>query len=167
VQEARHPLARIINNVRQDMHQHSIVRWVVPLYFAYIAVESARGAIQAFDISGGSALAGQTTGFMLCIVLGLMMYLRPARWGTGVGILFIVMVAIQSLLWVIGGQHLSRIDPGFRWHVGRFVMRETLNITAAAICISYRVLIPGAPNQSTDPTLASGTPGAEHQARHP
>ena len=148
------------------MRHYLITRWVVPLYFAFLALESAIGGIRA-GISGGPALAGQITGIVLCIVLGEMMYLRPEKWGMGVGIFILVMVAIQSFLWVIGGQHLSHVDPSFHWHVWRFACHEALNIVAAAICIGYHFHIPDEPNQSSEPTLASVTSPAGQDPRLP
>jgi hypothetical protein len=96
---------------------------------------------------------------------------------------FIVGSLLLRYIWLSRGVAPKRMFP-FSWAAiivlvnlaGLFCDAGIMRFIAEFGGISLVVLLlpaiengqkPTAPNQSTDPTLASGTPGAGHQSRHP
>jgi hypothetical protein len=149
------------------MKPNTIARWFIVIYFSFLGIRSILAARFATDLIGASNMAGAIGGALLCALLAYKIFFRPREWGIGVGVFIVVMIVIQIFLWKIGGDRLRQTDPSYQPHLVRFVIEEVMNLVAASVCFTLRCTNKSMPNQSTDPTLSSGTPAAGQPARHP
>jgi hypothetical protein len=78
----------------------------------------------------------------------------------GVGLLAFALIACAAF-------NFSDYSSRLRWELQESFIRGFVLGAVVVLAISGRLLRPKTSNQSTDPTLASGTPPAAQESRHP
>jgi hypothetical protein len=149
------------------MSTQQFSRPFVALLFLYLSLRSFLGFHYETGPAGTGAMIGSIVGGLLGVIFAYEAVKNPSKWGRGIGYFLLFVVLMRVLFWSVGTAHLRQTVPGYRTTYLSFVVTELCCLIAMIMCFRFRPDYESVPNQSTDPTLASGTSGAEHQPRHP
>ena len=152
-------------NVRRLMKSHNLVRLIVTAYIVYVSVWCiVAGRVWTADAPYRGGWLSQA---LFCAACACLIYVNPRKWSLPFGGLMLCLFAFRALLWFLSRERISQLPLPYRSSLIPYGINDALGGIVAVLCISLRWIYPETPNQSSEPTLASGTPPAGQEPRHP
>jgi hypothetical protein len=147
------------------MKSHNLIRFIVTAYIAYVSAWSfVAGRVWAADAPYRGGWISQA---LLCAACACLIYTNPRKWSLPFGGLMLCLFAFRALLWFLSRDRISQMDPTYRTNLVPYGINDALEGLVAVLCFSLRWVYPATPNQSSDPTPASGTSPAGQEPRLP
>jgi len=133
------------------MRLHQVIQRVALLALFAVAVMSIIGSLRQAPGAPMEMRLAPLFGLAIWSLLLWKIWKRPRKWGLGVGIFLLLMIAFQSYLWWFGVNNPKLVDTlGASRSAANFILLYELPIFVAAVsCILLRIYYP---NDSTDST---------------
>lgn len=133
------------------------LRYFLAGVFTYLVVRSALGALGNARAPGPHAVILMGMGLAVALfyaVLGRALYVRPHRWGFGIGVFLVLLVAVSCALEFFTVQRLRAMVSDVHPPLAGFLVTQVLMLLAAVACFVVRGEPPAELAHSPTPTVS-------------